>query len=308
MSDIKEALQEIGYSNITDNGKYYRMRPIYRDSTNNTSLSVDKETGFFRDFSSNQRGSFSDLVKLTLNLKSSDEAKRWIVRKGVSDSKVVKQKPEAKHHRVFAPSEIESYKPDHSYWENRGIPLEILNKFNGGVCESGKMMGRYVFPIYSLNEKIIGLAGRDVLKKKANNGFERPKWKLMGDKSKWTFPVHVNFSLLQERKKVILVESIGDALSLMTAGINNILVTFGTDISVEIINLLLKIDPERITISLNNDYDNNNIGNKASYKIKTKLLKYFDQHQVKVMLPTKNDFGEMTKAEIMDWAYGRTKG
>ena len=129
-----------------------------------------------------------------------------------------------------------------------------------------------------------------------------------GDKSKWTFPVHVNFSLLQERKKVILVESIGDALSLMTAGINNILVTFGTDISVEIINLLLKIDPERITISLNNDYDNNNIGNKASYKIKTKLLKYFDQHQVKVMLPTKNDFGEMTKVEIMDWAYGRTKG
>ena len=53
MSEIKDVLQEIGYSNITDGGKYYRMRPICRDSTNNSSLSVHKETGNFRDFSSN---------------------------------------------------------------------------------------------------------------------------------------------------------------------------------------------------------------------------------------------------------------
>ena len=35
-----------------------------------------------------------------------------------------------------------------------------------------------------------------------------------------------------------------------------------------------------------------------------KLRKYFDENQVEVKLPTKNDFGEMSKEEILEWYNG----
>ena len=305
MSEIKDVLQEIGYSNITDGGKYYRMRPIYRDSTNNSSLSAHKETGNFRDFSSNQRGSFNDLVKLTLNLKSPEDAKRWVRNKGVSITEAKSDKPEIKHPKTYSRDFLDKLPPDHSYWVDRGIDLNVIQEFQGGTCDSGKMKGRYVFPIFNSLQEIIGFSGRDILPNNPNSDFVRPKWKHIGDKSKWKYPIHLNLKILQERKRVILVESVGDMLALWNAGIKNTIITFGVDVSTEILNCLLKLDMDKITISLNNDYDNNNVGNKAAQKIKNKLLKYFDAHQVKIMLPTKNDFGDMTKSEITDWAYGK---
>ena len=50
-NNIKEMLLDLGYSNITEDGLYYRMKPIYRESGNNTVLSVRKDTGYFIDFS-----------------------------------------------------------------------------------------------------------------------------------------------------------------------------------------------------------------------------------------------------------------
>ena len=93
-------------------------------------------------------------------------------------------------------------------------------------------------------------------------------------------------------------------LSLWNAGYKHSIVTFGVDISVEVINVLLKVDPDKIFVCLNNDYENSNVGNKAAEKIKLKLHKYFDAHQIKVKLPTKNDFGEMSREEIINWAHG----
>lgn len=305
MSEIKDALQEIGYSNITDGGKYYRMRPIYRDSTNSSSLSVHKETGNFRDFSSNQRGSFNDLIKLTLNLKSPEDAKRWVHNKGISIIERKPEKPEIKHHKTYPKDYLDKLQPIHDYWVNRGVDLSVIKEFQGGVDDSGKMKGRYVFPIFNSIQEIIGFSGRDILPNNPKSDFVRPKWKHIGDKSKWKYPIHLNLKILQERRRVILVESIGDMLALWSAGIKNTITIFGVDVSVEILNCLLKLDIDKITISLNNDYENNNVGNKAAQKTKNKLLKYFDANQVKIMLPTKNDFGDMTKPEITDWAYGK---
>ena len=70
-------LYELGYSNISEYPKEYRTRPIYRESDNNTVLRIDKSTGGFVDFAENISGSFEDLVKLTLRMKSIDEAQKW---------------------------------------------------------------------------------------------------------------------------------------------------------------------------------------------------------------------------------------
>ena len=53
------------------------MKPVYRDSSSNTVLSVRKDTGRWIDFSKQISGSLQDLVKLSLNCASEDEAMKW---------------------------------------------------------------------------------------------------------------------------------------------------------------------------------------------------------------------------------------
>jgi DNA primase len=106
---------------------------------------------------------------------------------------------------------------------------------------------------------------------------------------------------LQEQREVILVESVGDMLNLWQNGIKNVLVTFGTSLSLPILNQLLKLDIKKIYISLNNDSNKNMAGNIGADKIYSRLKRYFDQRQLKIALPIKKDFGEMTNEEILQW-------
>ena len=74
------------------------------------------------------------------------------------------------------------------------------------------MQNRYVFPIFDNKNNIIGLSGRK-LEAKSN----RPKWIHYGKKSKWIYPSFVNKNYIKDKEEVILVESIGDMLSLWEA-------------------------------------------------------------------------------------------
>jgi DNA primase len=88
---------------------------------------------------------------------------------------------------------------------------------------------------------------------------------------------------------------------LWDANIKNVIVSFGLDISSQLLNFLLKIDPNEVILSFNNDEANNSAGNKAADKAFNKLNKYFDPKQIKIILPDKKDFGEMNKEEIINW-------
>ena len=68
-----------------------------------------------------------------------------------------------------------------------------------------------------------------------------------------------------------------------------------------ILNYLLKMDVKKIYISLNNDSNKNNAGNIGAEKTYSRLKRYFDDKQLKISLPTKKDFGEMNKEEILQW-------
>jgi DNA primase len=165
----------------------------------------------------------------------------------------------------------------------------------GGIAENGKMKNRYVFPIFNSKKEIVGFSGRDV----TNNS--KIKWKHLGDKINWCYPSFLNLEEIKSQKEAILVESIGDCLSLWDAGIKNTIVTFGLEISISILNFLLKVDPNKIYISFNNDQEKNNAGNIAAEKGKNKLLRYFDPKQIEIKLPDKKDFGEMSVDEILIW-------
>jgi DNA primase len=136
----------------------------------------------------------------------------------------------------------------------------------------------------------------------------RPKWKHIGKKSQWIYPAYLPYQkstfleLIEDDGTVILVESIGDLLSLHEQGYYNVLVTFGLDISPTLISVLVQLNPQRILLCFNNDTDaEENRGLTASFKNYLKLLSYIDYQKLFICLPTANDFGDMTADNFEKW-------
>jgi len=296
---IKEVLTELGYS-LQDCGKEFRTRPLYRESDNNNILVIKKENGLWYDFKLSKGGTFEELVRLTLKLDNIEDTKEIIKSRVFSESKeYVRDKPNLKKLKTFPMELLSELNPDHSYWEGRGVNKETVKIFKGGVASSGKMADRYVFPVFNNSDKIIGFSGRCVLTNSQNT--YRPTWKHIGAKSEWVYPEKNNYELIKNSKKVILVESIGDMLSLWQAGIKNVLVTFGLRINSGIMGLFLRIEPVKIILSFNKDPKSSLAGQKAADKAFEKLSRYFSEKTIQISFPYKNDFGEMTTNEIIKW-------
>lgn len=117
------------------------------------------------------------------------------------------------------------------------------------------------------------------------------------------YPLFLNYPEIKNKKELIIVESIGDCLSLWEAGIRNTMVLFGVKLQDERLKSILKMDLKKIIISLNNDFEKEevNTGLEASCFIKAKLQNFFDEGQVIIKQPDKKDFGEMSKEEILNW-------
>lgn len=295
INNIYQILTNIGYS-LKDYGREYRAKPLYRESDNDTVLRIYKDTGFWVDFKENISGDFPLLIKKSLKLESEDQAKVWLKQKNYSYiNNNENHQPKIKEKKTFDKELLLKLERNHEYWIQRGVQKETLDLFQGGLARAGKMKNRYVFPIINSKDEIVGFSGRDITNE------SKIKWKHLGDKSNWCFPTYLNSNILKEKKEVYVIESIGDCLALWDAGIQNTIVTFGLEISVSILNLLLKIDPNKIYISFNNDIEKNKAGNNASEKAMNKLLRYFDTNQLKIKLPTKKDFGEMSVEEIKQW-------
>lgn len=300
---VRVILQDIGYV-LADHGKEYRTRPLYRDSDNDHVLRIWKNSGQWVDFKENISGSLEDLVRLTLKLKSIDEAKNWISAKGIDTSyrEEDRPKPTIKQTSTFDKSLLMKLSRDASYWSNRGISDSTLEPFQGGVATGGKMFNRYVFPIFNNKDEVIGFAGRDISKTLMEG---RPKWKLLGDKKEWVYPAKVNLKDLKSNSSIVLVESIGDMLALRENGIKNVLVSFGLNISSAIIYSLISLNPKKIIIAFNNDGLFTGAGNRAAETARQTLTNYFDSSQVKIALPNGGkDFGDLhlkDKNQIIEW-------
>jgi len=293
--NIYQILTDLGYK-LKDYGKEYRTKPLYRESDNDTVLKIYKDSGHWFDFKENISGDFSSLVSMTLKLENPEKAKEWLKDKNFTFNRTFEpRKPLLKSTKKFDIDLLNNLELDNKYWNNRGINNETLLDFKGGIAKAGKMKNRYVFPIFDHINNIIGFSGRDV------TGISKIKWKHLGEKSDFIYPLFLNSNEIQNQKEIILVESIGDMLSLYQAGIKNVLVTFGTNLSLSILNYCLKIDVKKIYISLNNDSNKNNAGNIAAEKTLARLRRYFDEKQLKISLPIKKDFGEMSKEEILQW-------
>jgi hypothetical protein len=290
MEQYKEILENLGYK-LQDRGKEWRAKPLYRESDNDTSLRIRKKDGMWMDFGGNTGGPFERLVKITLGLATDAETKKWL--EGTSFHKIVPlaQELEIEYEENFSVDELNDLVPSYEYWAGRGISKLTLDTFKGGIIKKGvgsSFYNRYIFPIFDSRKNCIGFAGRWLGQE---NG-KAPRWKLAGPVNRWCHPAIINKDHILKEKKIVLVESMGDFLSLWEAGVKYGLVLFGVNLGKTILKTLIAANPDEIIISTNNDIKNNFVGNKAAEVIKKQLTNFFDPEQIRIMLPETNDWGD----------------
>ena len=156
---------------------------------------------------------------------------------------------------TYSEEHLERLLPHYKFYNSKNISDATLKFYKCGLATTGAMNKRYVFPIYNESGKICGFSGRD-----ATNYNDRPKWKHMGKKTSWSYPLYIGrdkkleiFDAIYKNKEVILVESIGDSMALYENGYKNNLVTFGLDLSPKLLTTLVTLNPKNIIIATNND-------------------------------------------------------
>lgn len=301
---IKEVLIELGYK-LHDRGEYWQATAKYRDGDNQTALQIYKNTGVWKDHVRQTSFSpFKALIEKTLGTNNKSLLLKYIN----EDSKQVTTNfTELKGQKItmeetYDEDIIKKLLPHFSFYNKRGITDATLKRFKSGLATKGQMYHRYVFPIYNEHGRIHGFAGRDV---RLDSESTRPKWKHMGRKTNWIYPYYVNKDCQQailDTKEVIIVESIGDAISLYENGVSNVLVSFGLDISNKLACFLVSQSLSKVTISFNNDCSKSeNTGLQAAIKNYLKLLNFFDPSFISICLPNKNDFGDMNEEDMEKW-------
>lgn len=306
---IEKILVDLGY-NLSDGGKYWRCNAVYRDGDNRTALQIWKNSGIWKDFVVNTKYQpFSRLLQLSCQDDSKLNEMLESLKSGIEDSFIpVIKAPKMEIDQYFSHDEIKTLLPHYIFYNKKGISDKTLKLYNSGFSMSGKMNGRFVFPIFDENSKVVGISGRHLLWEKNN---KLPKWKHLGRKANWIYPVNMSQDVdnvfkktIEEKRELILVEGIGDSLALSEQGFYNHLVVFGLEISSKQLSYLMSLSIDKIIIATNNDKDKiSNRGLSAAIKIYLKLIKFFDVSKIEIKLPILKDFGEMLEnnIDISEW-------
>jgi|APGre2960657373_1045057.scaffolds.fasta_scaffold00572_6 hypothetical protein len=294
-SKIKDILESIGYQ-LIDCGNHWRTSALYRNGDNKTAIQIYKNTGVWNDFVNNQGPKpIESLIKLTLK---NDRKQLNLILKSISSSHndEIHYTPKEliQMENIYSETILERLFPNYNFYKNKKISEETQKFFKTGLAGVGQMYRRMVFPIYNEHKQIIGFSGRKV---DQDNDFA--KWKHLGKRRNWIYPAYIPSDdsidkIISDEKEVILVESIGDCMSLFEQGIKNTLVTFGLGINSNIISYLSSKEINKIIISSNNDFESDkNHGLISSIKTFISLSKFFNLDQLIIKLPPKpyNDFG-----------------
>jgi 5S rRNA maturation endonuclease (ribonuclease M5) len=212
---------------------------------------------------------------------------------GIGSDGVIKdvpiEQPKIEYNKTWTIDILDKLIKDYSYFEGRGISAETQKYFKIGVALTGQLAGRVIIPLIE-NNKIVAFTGRFIKYTKWHKENKVPKWKHLSNINDSIFCS--DEQIIRKINKIIIVEGPADVLALHEKGIKNAMCIFGTKISSKQLSFIIKNNPSKILIALNNEPDNDNIGNKAAEKIKNVLLNYFDEEKILIALPKYKDFLE----------------
>jgi len=146
-----------------------------------------------------------------------------------------------------------------------GFKKEVLFKTGLSIDKGDKMMdrfrGRVMFPIHNLTGKVIGFGGRILSKEKSTAKYVNSPQSEIYDKSKTLYGIYFARNAILKNNRCYLVEGYTDVISMHQAGIENVVASSGTSLTVDQIKLIKRFTPN-ITIL----YDGDPAGIKASFR------------------------------------------
>ncbi|MEM4261324.1 MAG: DNA primase [Candidatus Woesearchaeota archaeon] len=195
------------------------------------------------------------------NLKNTEEGKAvgrsYFIERGIRDNSIEKfQLGYAREDKfLFTKTALE-----------KGFKLEFLIKTGLTIKKDNteafdRFYGRVIFPIHSLSGQIIGFAGR-ILKtdEKIAKYINSPESEIY-HKSQVLYGLFFAKQSIVKHDKCYLVEGYTDVISMFQAGIDNVVASSGTSLTVEQIRLL-----KRFTKNITVLYDGDEAGIKASIR------------------------------------------
>ena len=117
--------------------------------------------------------------------------------------------------------------------------------------------GRLMFPIFNAAGKVIAFGGRVLKDEKGPKYINSPQTRVY-NKSEALYGVHLAKNEIRKQQEVILVEGYTDVVSLWQAGIENVVASSGTSLTVSQLQILKRYSPNLLLI-----YDADNAGQAA---------------------------------------------
>ena len=146
-----------------------------------------------------------------------------------------------------------------------GYSKEILSATGLSIAKDNKLLdrfkGRVIFPIHNLTGRVIGFGGRILSSEKSKAKYLNSPESDVYNKSKVLYGIYFARNAIVKQDKCFLVEGYTDVISLHQAGIENVVSSSGTSLTVDQIKLISRYTPN-ITIL----YDGDPAGIKASFR------------------------------------------
>lgn len=158
------------------------------------------------------------------------------------------------------------------YFLDKGFKQETLNQFGAFYCDTHfkKLYGRACIPIFTMNNELVGFAGRktEIIQHSPRKWLYQPKGIKL---SLNLFGIQFAKQAIADTGIVYLVEGPLDVIRMHEAGFINTVSTFSNKINKNQINLLLKLNIKKVIIV----FDPDEAGKEGAIKTYDKLSKYF---------------------------------
>lgn len=184
---------------------------------------------------------------------ANDSIKDYLKQRGVFESFIEKFEI---GYASSSSSTIDFLKQNH-YNLNDAIELGVISQGDSGLY--ARFIDRVIFPIYSINGKLVGFGGRTLTNHGAKyvNSPQTPIF----NKSKLLYGYHLAKEKIYKTNKLIVCEGYLDVIMLHQAGFSNAVATLGTALTKDHLPLLRRGEPKIILA-----YDGDKAGLNAAFK------------------------------------------
>ena len=207
---------------------------------------------------------FSSIEKLNEYYKKlllqNEIANKYLLERGISSFSI------EKFELGYAPKSNETI----NFLKSNFLNLADAQEF--GLIDTGqnglyaRFIDRITFPIYSINNKIVGFGGRTISGHNAKY-INSPQTKIF-NKSRLLYGYNIAKENIYKQKQIIITEGYLDVIMLHQAGFNNAVATLGTALTNDHLPILNRGEPKVIVA-----YDGDKAGLNAAYKA-SNLLSY----------------------------------